>query len=46
MTYTLSDLAEFRPSLASGLQQLLDFDGDVEEVYAWTSLRPWSATAS
>ena len=33
MTYTLSDLAEFRPSLATGLQQLLDFDGDVKETY-------------
>ncbi|EME46362.1 hypothetical protein DOTSEDRAFT_70384 [Dothistroma septosporum NZE10] len=33
MTYTLSDLAEFRPSLAAGLQQLLDFDGDVEATY-------------
>ena len=40
MTYTLSDLAEFRPSLASGLQQLLDFDGDVEEVYAWDFVAP------
>ncbi|TKA64535.1 hypothetical protein B0A55_11623 [Friedmanniomyces simplex] len=33
MTYTLSDLAEFRPALAAGLQQLLDFDGDVEATY-------------
>lgn len=33
MTYSLDDLAEFRPSLAAGLQQLLDFDGDVEAVY-------------
>ncbi|KAK0948098.1 putative E3 ubiquitin-protein ligase [Friedmanniomyces endolithicus] len=33
MTYTLSDLAEFRPLLAAGLQQLLDFDGDVEATY-------------
>ena len=33
MTYTLADLAEFRPSLAVGLQQLLDFDGDVQETY-------------
>jgi E3 ubiquitin-protein ligase HECTD2 len=33
MTYTLRDLAEFRPSLAAGLQQLLDFEGDVEATY-------------
>lgn len=33
MTYTLADLAEFRPSLAAGLQQLLDFQGDVETTY-------------
>ncbi|EME83066.1 uncharacterized protein MYCFIDRAFT_104646, partial [Pseudocercospora fijiensis CIRAD86] len=33
MTYTLNDLAEFRPSLAAGLQKLLDFDGDVEATY-------------
>ncbi|KAH9825941.1 Domain Homologous to E6-AP Carboxyl Terminus with [Teratosphaeria destructans] len=33
MTYTIADLAEFRPSLAAGLQQLLDFDGDVQETY-------------
>lgn len=33
MTYTLDDLAELRPSLAAGLQQLLDFDGDVRETY-------------
>ncbi|KAI9799284.1 MAG: putative E3 ubiquitin-protein ligase [Piccolia ochrophora] len=30
---TLDDLAEFRPALAHGLQQLLDFDGDVEETF-------------
>lgn len=40
MTYTLADLAEFRPSLATGLQQLLDFDGDVEETYAWDFVAP------
>ncbi|KAF2864264.1 hypothetical protein K470DRAFT_273637 [Piedraia hortae CBS 480.64] len=40
MTYTLSDLAEFRPSLAAGLQQLLDFDGDVQETYAWDFVAP------
>ncbi len=33
--YTLDDLAEFRPSLAKGLAQLLDYDGDVEETYCW-----------
>jgi E3 ubiquitin-protein ligase HECTD2 len=35
MTYTIADLAEFRPKLATGLQQLLDFDGDVETTYCW-----------
>lgn len=34
MTYTLADLAEYRPSLAKGLQQLLDYEGDVEAVFA------------
>lgn len=33
MTYSLEDLAEFRPSLASGLRQLLDFEGDVENTF-------------
>ncbi|KXL44934.1 hypothetical protein M433DRAFT_89969 [Acidomyces richmondensis BFW] len=33
MTYTVADLAEFQPSLAAGLQQLLDFEGDVQETY-------------
>ncbi|KAH6850982.1 hypothetical protein B0I37DRAFT_353382 [Chaetomium sp. MPI-CAGE-AT-0009] len=33
MTYTLDDLAEYRPSLARGLRQLLDFEGDVEEAF-------------
>ncbi|KAI9820632.1 MAG: putative E3 ubiquitin-protein ligase [Pycnora praestabilis] len=32
-SYTLEDLAEFRPSLANGLRQLLDFDGDVQETF-------------
>jgi E3 ubiquitin-protein ligase HECTD2 len=40
MTYTLSDLAEFRPSLATGLQQLLDFDGDVQETYCRDFVAP------
>ncbi|KAK8176081.1 hypothetical protein IWX90DRAFT_498665 [Phyllosticta citrichinensis] len=31
--YTLEDLAEFRPSLAKGLRQLLEFDGDVENTF-------------
>ncbi|TVY94218.1 putative E3 ubiquitin-protein ligase [Lachnellula willkommii] len=33
MNYSLEDLAEFRPSLAAGLRQLLDFDGDVEGTF-------------
>lgn len=33
VTYTLDDLAEYRPSLAKGLQQLLDFEGDVESTF-------------
>lgn len=31
--YTLEDLAEFRPTLAKGLRQLLDYDGDVKETF-------------
>ncbi|KAI9834357.1 MAG: putative E3 ubiquitin-protein ligase [Thelocarpon superellum] len=31
--YTIDDLAEFRPGLASGLRRLLEFDGDVEETF-------------
>lgn len=31
--YSLDDLAEFRPLLAQGLGQLLDYDGDVEETF-------------
>jgi len=31
--YTLEDLAEFRPALAKGLRQLLDFEGDVQETF-------------
>jgi E3 ubiquitin-protein ligase HECTD2 len=31
--YTLEDLAEFRPALAKGLRQLLEFDGDVQETF-------------
>lgn len=40
MTYTIDDLAEYRPSLAAGLRQLLDFDGDVESTYLWTFAVP------
>lgn len=31
--YTLEDLAELKPSLARGLRQLLEFDGNVQEVF-------------
>jgi E3 ubiquitin-protein ligase HECTD2 len=31
--YTLEELAEFRPALAKGFRQLLDFEGDVEETF-------------
>ena len=31
--YTLEDLEEYRPVLAKGLRQLLEFKGDVEAVY-------------
>ncbi|KAL2143918.1 hypothetical protein VTI28DRAFT_9906 [Corynascus sepedonium] len=34
MTYTLDDLAEYRPRLAHGLRQLLEFEGDVESTFA------------
>ncbi|KAI0512856.1 hypothetical protein F5B22DRAFT_287128 [Xylaria bambusicola] len=33
MNYTLDDLAEFRPALARGLRQLLNFDGDVQSTF-------------
>jgi E3 ubiquitin-protein ligase HECTD2 len=33
MTYSLEDLAEFRPALANGLRLLLEFDGDVESTF-------------
>ncbi|KAF3910657.1 hypothetical protein ABW21_db0206009 [Orbilia brochopaga] len=32
-TSTLEDLALFRPALANGLRQLLEFDGDVESTF-------------
>lgn len=31
--YSLEDLAEFRPTLAKGLRQLLEFDGEVKETF-------------
>lgn len=31
--YTLEDLAEFRPALARGFRQLLEFEGDVQETF-------------
>ncbi|OAA79530.1 hect [Akanthomyces lecanii RCEF 1005] len=34
LKYTLEDLAEYRPRLARGLQQLLEYDGDVESTFA------------
>ncbi|KAG9232293.1 ubiquitin-protein ligase-like protein E3 [Amylocarpus encephaloides] len=33
MIYSLEDLAEYHPALASGLRQLLDFEGDVETTF-------------
>ncbi|KAI8963410.1 HECT-domain-containing protein [Daldinia sp. FL1419] len=33
MSYTLTDLAEFRPVLARGLRQLLDYEGDVQSTF-------------
>ncbi|KAI5864216.1 hypothetical protein GGS23DRAFT_563384 [Durotheca rogersii] len=33
MNYTLDDLAEFRPTLARGLRQLLEFEGDVQSTF-------------
>jgi len=33
--HSLEDLAELRPSLAKGLVQLLDYDGDVKDTYCW-----------
>ncbi|KZF19980.1 HECT-domain-containing protein [Xylona heveae TC161] len=33
MTYSLEDLAEYRPALASGLRQLLEFEGDVQATF-------------
>ena len=33
VSYTLDDLAEWRPSLARGLRQLLDYNGDVQGTF-------------
>ncbi|TQS38455.1 hypothetical protein Golomagni_01037 [Golovinomyces magnicellulatus] len=33
MTYSLEDLAQYRPVLANGLRQLLDYEGDVENTF-------------
>lgn len=33
MSYNLEDLAEFQPSLAKGLRQLLEYDGDVKGTF-------------
>ncbi|KAL9100223.1 MAG: hypothetical protein Q9163_004374 [Psora crenata] len=32
--YTLDDLSEYRPALAHGLRQMLEYDGDVEQTFA------------
>ncbi|CEJ80499.1 hypothetical protein VHEMI00679 [[Torrubiella] hemipterigena] len=34
MKYTLEHLAEYQPRVARGLQQLLDYNGDVESVFS------------
>ncbi|MCJ1403978.1 putative E3 ubiquitin-protein ligase [Xylographa trunciseda] len=33
VSYTLNDLAEWRPSLARGLKQLLEYEGNVQETF-------------
>ncbi|RYO77119.1 hypothetical protein DL766_006898 [Monosporascus sp. MC13-8B] len=33
MSYTLDDLAEYRPVLARGLRQLLEYEGDVQSTF-------------
>jgi len=40
MTYTVDDLSEYRPALAAGLRQLLEFDGDVQEVFCRDFVAP------
>ncbi|KAF4582062.1 hect [Ophiocordyceps camponoti-floridani] len=34
MKYSLDDLAEYKPRVARSLRQLLEYDGDVEQVFA------------
>lgn len=34
MKYSLEDLAEYRPRIARGLRQLLEYDGDVESTFS------------
>ncbi|KAI6780396.1 E3 ubiquitin-protein ligase-like protein [Emericellopsis cladophorae] len=33
---TLEDLSQYRPSLARGLRQLLEYEGDVEATFCWS----------
>lgn len=33
MTYSLEDLAQYKPALANGLRQLLEYEGDVENTF-------------
>lgn len=40
MTYTVDDLAEYRPALAAGLRQLLNYDGDVYETFCRDFVAP------
>lgn len=40
MTYTVDDLAEYRPVLAAGLKQLLEFDGNVQETFCRDFVAP------
>ena len=35
VTLSLDDLADYRPKLAKGLRDLLEFEGDVEKTYCW-----------
>lgn len=40
MTYNLEDLAEYRPRLAAGLKQLLDYEEEVEDVFGLAFVVP------
>lgn len=40
MIYSLEDLVEYRPSLATGLKQLLDYEGDVETTFGLDFIVP------